>query len=380
MKNSMNYSIESSLKSLEDKGVIIIDPRQVYVSPDLDLDRIYPGSVLYPGTRLTGKRTLIGTGAEIGVEGPATVNDSVIGAKASIASGYVTESTLLPRAKAGANCHYRGGTLLEEEANTAHTVGLKQTIMMYGVTMGSLINFCDALLSGGLSRKIHTEVRSGFIHFNFTPWGESGDKATPSLIGTVTEGVFLDKPPIFLGGMSGIVGPKEIGFGSMTIAGQVVRKSVPDETMYSGGRSDFERPFSYNNSQPSENHVRFKRESNIEYLAQLYALKAWYTQIRLKRSRLCNNEELSLVYSGALETIEECVKERVKRYKSFASQWGAEPLNDACLSEDPFEFSGSIDWKPELEYDKWIWSLSTSEKSLLHDWIVSCANGVKSNL
>ena len=78
MKNSMNYSIESSLKSLEDKGVIIIDPRQVYVSPDLDLDRIYPGSVLYPGTRLTGKRTLIGTGAEIGVEGPATVNDSVM--------------------------------------------------------------------------------------------------------------------------------------------------------------------------------------------------------------------------------------------------------------------------------------------------------------
>lgn len=380
MKNSMNYSIENSLKSLEDKGVIIIDPRQVYVSPDLDLDRIYPGSVLYPGTRLTGKRTLIGTGAEIGVEGPATVNDSVIGAKASIASGYVTESTLLPRAKAGANCHYRGGTLLEEEANTAHTVGLKQTIMMYGVTMGSLINFCDALLSGGLSRKIHTEVGSGFIHFNFTPWGESGDKATPSLIGTVTEGVFLDKPPIFLGGMSGIVGPKEIGFGSMTIAGQVVRKSVPDETMYSGGRSDFERPFSYNNSQPSESHVRFKRESNIEYLAQLYALKAWYTQIRLKRSRLCNNEELSLVYSGALETIEECVKERVKRYKSFASQWDAEPLNDACLGEDPLEFSGSIDWKPELEYDKWIWSLSASEKSLLHDWIVSCANRVKSNL
>ena len=131
----MNYSIENTLKALEGKGVKIIDPRQVYVSPDVDLDRIYQGSVLYPGARITGSRTLIGTGAKIGTEGPATVNSSVIGAEASIASGYVTECTLLPRAKAGANCHFRGGTLLEEEANTAHTVGLKQTVMMYGVTM-----------------------------------------------------------------------------------------------------------------------------------------------------------------------------------------------------------------------------------------------------
>ena len=227
----MDHNIESTLKTLADKGVKMIDPRQVYVSPDVDPARIYPGSVLYPGARITGSRTLIGTGAEIGTEGPATVDNSVIGAGASIASGYVTESTLLPRAKAGGSCHFRGGTLLEEEASTAHAVGLKQTIMMYGVTMGSLINFCDALLSGGLSRKVHTEIGSGFIHFNFTPWGESGDKATASLIGTVTEGVFLDRPPIFLGGMSGIVGPKEIGFGAMTIAGQVLRRSVQEEIM-----------------------------------------------------------------------------------------------------------------------------------------------------
>ena len=376
----MNYSIENTLKFLEDKGVTIIDPRQVYISPDVDPGRIYPGSVLYPGTRITGSRSLIGTGAEIGTEGPATVSNSVIGAGASIASGYVTDCTLLPRAKAGGSCHFRGGTLLEEEANTAHAVGLKQTIMMYGVTMGSLINFCDALLSGGLSRKVHTEVGSGFIHFNFTPWGETGDKATPSLIGTVTEGVFLDKPPVFLGGMSGIVGPKEIGFGSMTVAGQVIRKSVPDDTMYSGDRVSFEKPFSYNTSEPSEKHIRVIRECNTDYLAQLYALEAWYRQIRMKRSEICGDEELSLVYAGALETLDECVSERLKRYKSFASQWGAAPFNDACLREDAPAFEGALDWKPELPYDKWIWSLSEAEKSQLHDWLISCADSVKNNL
>ena len=376
----MEYSIENTLNLLESKGVTLIDKRQVYVSPDVSIDRIYPGSVLYPGTRLTGGRTLIGSGAEIGTEGPAVVNSSVIGAGASIASGYVTECTLLPRAKAGANCHFRGGTLLEEEANTAHAVGLKQTIMMYGVTMGSLINFCDALISGGLSRKVHTEVGSGFIHFNFTPWGESGDKATPSLIGTATEGVFLDKPPIFLGGMSGIVGPKEIGFGAMTIAGQVVRKSVPDDTMYSGERTCFEKPFSYNTIEPSEKHIRIVRKCNTEYLAQLYALKAWYREIRMKRSMICGDEELSLVYTGALETLDECVKERLKRYKSFASQWGTDPFNDACMHAEAPAFGGCIDWKTDLPYDKWIWSLSAEEKSQLHDWLASCADMIKNNL
>ena len=376
----MNYSIERSIDALEKKGVRIIDPRQVYLSPDVDIERIYPGSVLYPGARLTGSRTLIGSGAKIGTEGPATVNDSVIGAGASIASGYVTESTLLPRAKAGGNCHFRNGTLLEEEANTAHAVGLKQTIMMHGVTMGSLINFCDALLSGGLSRKVHTEVGSGFIHFNFTPWGETGDKATPSLIGTATEGVFIDKPPIFLGGMSGIVGPKQIGFGAMTIAGQVIRKSVPNDTMYSGDSPSFERPFSYDSSQPSEKHISHIRQSNIEYLAQLYALKAWYTQVRMKRSKICEDEELSLVYAGALETLDDCVKERVKRYGSFASSWDAKPFHDACLGEAAPALEASIDWKPELAYDKWIWSLSEDEKSLLHEWIVSCADKIRNGL
>jgi hypothetical protein len=116
---------------------------------------------------------------------------------------------------------------MEEEASTAHAVGLKHTVLMSFVTMGSLINFCDGLISGGKSRREHTEVGSGFIHFNYTPWGNSGDKATPSLIGDVVHGVFLRQPRIFLGGLSGIVGPQKVGFGSFTIAGQIVRKEIP---------------------------------------------------------------------------------------------------------------------------------------------------------
>ena len=68
---------------------------------------------------------------------------------------------------------------------------------------------------------------SGFIHFNFTPRGQSGDKATPSLIGNVPHGNFLREPRIFLGGFSGIEGPQKGGFGSCTVASQVLRREDP---------------------------------------------------------------------------------------------------------------------------------------------------------
>ena len=72
--------------------------------------------------------------------------------------------------------------------------------------------------------------------------------------------------------------------------------------------------------------------------------------------------------------------ERVKRYKSFATRWDADLLNEACLRMDPPAFDGSVDWKPELAYDKWIWSLSDHEKEELHSWIVSCAGQIRNSL
>ena len=89
----------------------------------------------------------------------------------------------------GLGAQVREGCLLEEEANGAHCVGLKQTILFPFVTLGSLINFCDCLMAGGTSRKDHSEVGSSYIHFNYTP---DGDKTTASLFGDVPRGVMLE--------------------------------------------------------------------------------------------------------------------------------------------------------------------------------------------
>lgn len=376
----MQEDMEKRIQKLADKGVVIVDPRQTYIAPEVDLDRIYAGSVLFPGCRLTGERTLIGTGTQIGTEGPAVIHNSIIGARAEVSSGYLADATLLPKAKAGANSHFRAGTLLEEYASTAHCVGLKQSILMYSVTLGSLINFCDVLISGGSSRKEHTEVGSGFIHFNFTPWGKNGDKATPSLVGNVTEGVFLDQKRIFLGGLSGMVGPSTVGFGAMTPAGQVIRHSVTESTMHAETGVSIDKSWSFSGAAFSKKRFKQIYQKNAEFLAQLYALKEWYLQIRLRRSLLKEDQELSLVLNGAVETIRLCMKERIERYNSLAAEWSLPVMEEPPESRDGGAAALSVDWRPELAYDEWVLGLTREEKQKLHEWILGTAEYFKNDI
>ena len=166
----------------------------------------------------------------------------------------------------------REGCLLEEEANGSHTVGLKQTILFPFVTLGSLINFCDCFLAGGTSRKDHSEVGSSYIHFNYTP---NQDKATPSLLGDVPRGVMLREPPIFLGGQGGLVGPARIGFGTVIAAGTIWRGDCPEGGKLLRGEG---RPVSAEAFHPGlYGDIRRKVTNNIVYLANLLALRQWYT-------------------------------------------------------------------------------------------------------
>src|SRR5215813_11238792 len=314
----MTKKLEARLDMLEAQGVTILDRRQVYLDEAIDLRRIRPGAILYPGTRLIGSNTFIGAGAKIGREGPAVLENTVIGENAEIASGYVQDSVMLRDARIGSNAHIRVATLLEEEASTAHAVGLKHTVLMSFVTLGSLINFCDALISGGRSRKEHTEVGSGFIHFNYTPWGRTGDKATPSLIGDAVHGVFLRQPRIFLGGLSGIVGPQKVGFGSFTIAGQVLRREIPSNRVVGDVPRKVDREF----YAPTEAPSRILR-LNLEYIGQLTALRAWYREVRLARIPASPEyAHIRVVTQAALELLSVCIDERVERLRQFLEERG----------------------------------------------------------
>jgi len=358
-------NLDARLDILEAHGVTILDRRQVYLDDAIDLNRVRADAILYPGTRLIGSGTFVGAGAKIGLEGPVVLENTVIGENAEVASGYLKDSVMLRDARVGSNAHIRVGTLLEEEASTGHAVGLKHTVLMSFVTFGSLINFCDGLISGGRSRKEHTEVGSGFIHFNYTPRGHTGDKATPSLVGDVVHGVFLRQSRIFLGGLSGIVGPQKVGFGSLTVAGQVLRREVPPNRIVGDAGRSLDKEFHTLNQFP-------KRilKLNLEYIGQLTALQAWYRHVRLARiptSSQC--EDLRIVTQAATDLLSVSIDERVQRLGQFFDERGvATPNLPSTVPPCPLRIEPS---NPYVDHVDWVSRLSDNDVQTGISWLRS---------
>ena len=366
----MRENLEAKLDTLEAKSVTIIDRRQTYLDAAIDESRICCGAVLYPGTRLVGAPTFVGPGARVGTEGPSVLENTIIGESSEVASGYLNEAVMLRNARVGSNAHIRVGTLIEEEASTAHAVGLKHTVLMSFVTMGSLINFCDALISGGKSRREHTEVGSGFIHFNYTPWGKSGDKATPSLIGDVVHGVFLRQPRIFLGGLSGLVGPQKVGFGSFTVAGQVVRKEIPSNRVVGDVPRKVDREF-YNSTEGPNRILNL----NLGYIGQLTALQAWYREVRLARIPVAPEyAHIRVVTQAALDLLSVCIDERVERLRQFLEERGL-PIPSLPLSTPPCPLRVEAR-HPYVDHIKWIMDLSAVEVEKGVSWLQSIVDRI----
>jgi bifunctional UDP-N-acetylglucosamine pyrophosphorylase/glucosamine-1-phosphate N-acetyltransferase len=305
---------QSKVEALLARGVVIPAPASVEIGEEVRPERIAPGVVIHAGCRIAGASTSIGPGSDLGAEGPAAVEDCQLGRNVSLKGGSFSGATFLDGAAMGPSAHVRPGTLLEEESCAAHSVGLKQTLFLPFVTAGSLINFCDALMAGGTSRRNHSEIGSSYIHFNFTP---HQDKATPSLVGDVPGGVMLDRAPIFLGGQGGLVGPVRIAFGTVIPAGAICRKDVTEEGQLfvpppagSGGS----RPFTPGAYGSIGRIVR----NNLAYVGNLQALKAWYVHAR-KRTMAADEFALAC-HAGAVERIEAVLDERISRLGDLAQR------------------------------------------------------------
>ena len=330
-------------KRLLKKGVRMPNPESVEIGEEVNPDRISgEGVTFYSGCKIYGHSTLILQGSDIGYDGPVLVENCYIGPNVNLKSGCFTKSVFLNGAVLGPGSHVRTGSILEEEAVIAHTVGLKQTILFPFVTLGSLINFCDCFMSGGTSRKNHSEVGSSYIHFNFTP---NQDKATPSLIGDVPKGVMLNQPPIFLGGQGGLVGPCRFGFGTTIAAGSIWRKDElrPGRLLFEG------RPRGGNIPHTQGIYKSIKRvfNNNMIYIANLKALMAWYNNIR----RLFITESFpDPLFIGLTETLKINIAERIRQLGLFCSKLpeSAKKYQEGTQNPD----STLIQQKYEL-FEKW---------------------------
>ena len=257
---------------LRDRGVDVWGPERVYVAAEVPLENIEPGAVIRQAN-LSGPELQIGRGARIGVSGHAHVANCQIGRDVELGAGTYDTATILDGARVRGFAELRPGTLLEEQVEAAHSVAFKNTVLTATVVVGSLINYCDLFMSGGTSRENHSEVGSGVVHFNFDPRGDKWG----SLIGDV-RGLLLRSAPIFVGGQCGLVAPLQVGFGSVTAAGSVVRSNIEDNRLHfenAEGRSieNFD-PEIYAGLRP-------KFLTTALLIGNLRALDRWYELVRL---------------------------------------------------------------------------------------------------
>ena len=300
------------LEQLINKGVQIPCPESVEVGSDISPDRISGENVIiHSGSKILGKDTLIMSGTQLGYEAPVTVNNCQLGRNVKLQGGFYDRAVFLHGASMGSSAHIREASLLEEGAKGAHTVGLKQTILFPFVTLGSLINFCDCLMSGGTNKKNHSEVGSSYIHFNYTP---NQDKATASLIGDVPRGVMMNQPPIFLGGQGGLTGPLRVEYGNIVAAGTIIRKDILRNNLIVLGEKIPLKSIPFH----AGLYTNAKRliELNTNYISNLIALRRWYFDVR--QNIMCSDNMEQELHRGAVDKLDIAIKERLKRLGEVA--------------------------------------------------------------
>ncbi|MDR2620286.1 MAG: UDP-N-acetylglucosamine pyrophosphorylase [Propionibacteriaceae bacterium] len=324
------------------RGVVVLAPETVYVADEVNLGRISTtGVVIHPGCRIRGERTVISANCELGAEAPLTLENCALGRGVKLKGGYATASVFLAGVTVGSGAQIRAACLLEEQSSVAHNVGLKQTILFPYATIGSLVNFCDCLLAGGTSRHHHSEVGSGYIHFNFTP---AGHKATASLFGEVARGVWLREAPVFLGGGGGAVGPVKVGYGAVVGAGSILKEDVAD------GVQIIAPPQPSCKEADVYAYPRLERTiaRNVEYIAQLIALRVWYHQVR--SVFFANLEYGDELLQAARFVLDRALLERIERFKGWAATVRPEVAETAQLPARIAAIAAAItDYEPQFD-------------------------------
>lgn len=302
---------QNLVRQLEARGVRFLAPESIYIAPEVRPERFAAGSVIYPGCRLLGADLSLGADCVIGAEAPVTLDNCQLGAEVTLAGGYLAGSTFLQGFKAGSGAHVRPACLFEEHAVIAHSTGVKQTIFMPWVMAGSLVNFCDALVSGGSGPQAHSEIGSSYVHFNFTP---RQDKATASLVGDVPRGVLLNQEPIFLGGQGGLVGPTVIAYGTVLAAGQVWRGDIL-EPGYLMAKPAFKRELKMPYKRRQYAGLQRIMRNNLLYIGNLMALDMWYRVVRHHFMQADATQRYC--WLGARQRLAEMLTERVMRLEQL---------------------------------------------------------------
>jgi UDP-N-acetylglucosamine/UDP-N-acetylgalactosamine diphosphorylase len=132
----------------------------------------------------------------------------------------------------------------------------------------------------------------------------------------------LNQSPIFLGGQGGLVGPCRLEFGTITAAGTICRKDQlqPGHIVFARIGKSGNIPFT-RGMYPGIKRIVL---NNIVYIANLMALRQWYSQVR---SQFISNEFPERLFDALKEKLSLGMNERIGRLKALSQN-----MPDAVLA------------------------------------------------
>ena len=182
-------------------GVTMLSPDLVWIGPDVQLEN---DTELLPLTILYGK-TSVASGSIIG---PNTrVTNSIIGHDCLVDESVLIDVTLEDRVKCGPRALLRPGTVMKAGSKAGTHVEIKKSIVGEGSKVPHLSYLGDTTLG------VDVNIGAGTITCNY-----DGFKKSPTIIG--------DRA--FIGSDTMMVAPVTIGADTVTGAGSVITRDVPD--------------------------------------------------------------------------------------------------------------------------------------------------------
>jgi len=188
-------------ENLMETGVRIIDPDTTYI--DLGV-LISPDTVIFPNTYISGN-TNISSNCEIGPN--CEITNSSLGSSCIIKSSTIEFAMIRDNVSIGPYSHIREGSILNEDVSIGNYVEIKNSTLGRGTKSGHHCYLGDSDIGSNVN------IGAGTITCNYD--GEQKHRTTI-------------RDDAFIGSDTKLVAPVTIGKQSVTGAGSIVTKDIPD--------------------------------------------------------------------------------------------------------------------------------------------------------
>jgi hypothetical protein len=118
---------------------------------------------------------------------------------------------------------------------------------------------------------------------------------------------------------------------------------------------------------------------NLEYIGHLFAMKAWYNEIRLQRiPNDSDHQHLRMVTQAAFELLSVCICERIQRLTEYLEERALVlPQLPRTFAPCPLKIEPST---PYIDHVKWVSGLPDDQVQLGVAWLQSIVDEVQAGI